>query len=62
MALERSSATHATHATDFEAVGSTYFQERELKKGAAGWVLLVGLGVAYVHHFYPIRRSGLTYH
>jgi ethanolamine permease len=29
-------------------VGSEYFQQRELKKGAAGWVLLVGLGVAYV--------------
>ncbi|HAB63271.1 MAG TPA: ethanolamine permease, partial [Pseudomonas sp.] len=48
MALEHSSATPPSHAIDFEAVGSTYFQERELKKGAAGWVLLVGLGVAYV--------------
>ena len=48
MALEHSSATPPTHAIDFEAVGSTYFKERELKKGAAGWVLLVGLGVAYV--------------
>ncbi|KAF1026077.1 MAG: putative amino acid permease YhdG [Pseudomonas sp.] len=35
-------------SVDFEKVGSDYFQQRELKKGAAGWVLLVGLGVAYV--------------
>lgn len=35
-------------SVDFEKVGSEYFQQRELKKGAAGWVLLVGLGVAYV--------------
>ena len=48
MALEHSSSTSPQHAVDFEAVGSSYFQERELKKGAAGWVLLVGLGVAYV--------------
>lgn len=46
MALEHSSSPQ--HAVDFEAVGTSYFQERELKKGAAGWVLLVGLGVAYV--------------
>jgi ethanolamine permease len=35
-------------SVDFEKVNSEYFQQRELKKGAAGWVLLVGLGVAYV--------------
>ena len=45
MALEHSSSTPPHHAIDFETVGSSYFQERELKKGAAGWVLLVGLGV-----------------
>ena len=38
----------AASSVDFEKVGSEYFQQRELKKGAAGWVLLVGLGVAYV--------------
>jgi ethanolamine permease len=27
---------------------STYFAERSLKRGAAGWVLLAGLGVSYV--------------
>ncbi|MGB0100054.1 MAG: ethanolamine permease, partial [Nocardioides sp.] len=25
-----------------------YFKERELQKGVAGWLLLAGLGVAYV--------------
>lgn len=30
------------------AVGEDYFSERELQKGAAGWILLAGLGVAYV--------------
>ena len=48
MALEHSRSTPPHPAIDFETVGSSYFQERELKKGAAGWVLLVGLGVAYV--------------
>jgi Amino acid transporters len=41
-------AAAAASSVDFEKVGSEYFQQRELKKGAAGWVLLVGLGVAYV--------------
>lgn len=41
MALEHSSSTPPHHAIDFETVGSSYFQERELKKarrrlGAAG--------------------------
>ena len=25
-----------------------YFAQRQLKKGAAGWILLAGLGVSYV--------------
>ncbi len=29
-------------------VGSEYMEQRQLKQGAAGWVLLAGLGVAYV--------------
>jgi ethanolamine permease len=33
---------------EYEKVQDEYFQQRQLKKGAAGWVLLVGLGVAYV--------------
>jgi ethanolamine permease len=33
---------------EYEKVQSDYFQKRQLKKGEVGWVLLVGLGVAYV--------------
>ena len=35
-------------SVDYEQVGSDYMEKRQLKKGAAGWVLLAGLGVAYV--------------
>ena len=41
---ERRSAQGA----DYENVGSEYLEQRQLQKGAAGWVLLAGLGVAYV--------------
>src|SRR5688572_841144 len=33
---------------DYEQVGADYMEKRQLKRGAAGWVLLAGLGVAYV--------------
>lgn len=33
---------------EYDNVGHDYFEHRQLKKGAAGWVLLVGLGIAYV--------------
>jgi ethanolamine permease len=32
----------------YEQVDDNYLQERKLKQGAAGWVLLAGLGVSYV--------------
>ncbi len=32
----------------YEEVGDDYMQHRQLQSGAAGWVLLAGLGVAYV--------------
>ena len=32
----------------YEQVDDNYLQERKLKRGAAGWVLLAGLGVSYV--------------
>ena len=32
----------------YEDVGDDYLEQRQLKQGAAGWVLLAGLGVAYV--------------
>ena len=33
---------------DYQAVEEGYLEKRQLKSGAAGWVLLAGLGVAYV--------------
>ncbi|WP_240778004.1 ethanolamine permease [Nonomuraea basaltis] len=33
---------------DYESVSADYLEKRKLKQGAAGWVLLAGLGVAYV--------------
>ena len=33
---------------DYEQGGEEYLERRQLKQGAAGWVLLAGLGVAYV--------------
>ncbi|GGJ98650.1 ethanolamine permease [Pseudomonas matsuisoli] len=48
MPIEQSGHAPENAGVDFEKVGEDYFQHRQLKKGAAGWVLLVGLGVAYV--------------
>jgi ethanolamine permease len=36
------------HGVDYESVKSDYLEKRQLRRGAAGWVLLAGLGVAYV--------------
>jgi ethanolamine permease len=33
---------------EYERVDQEYMQQRQLQKGAAGWLLLAGLGVAYV--------------
>jgi len=38
----------SSHVPEGATAGDDYFAERSLKKGAAGWVLLAGLGVAYV--------------
>ena len=35
-------------AVDYESVADDYLDKRQLKKGAAGWILLAGLGVSYV--------------
>lgn len=32
----------------YESVGDGYLEARKLRKGAAGWILLAGLGVSYV--------------
>jgi ethanolamine permease len=42
------SERRATHGVEYENVGEEYLEHRRLQKGAAGWVLLAGLGVAYV--------------
>ena len=42
------SGTAHKRSVDYEDVGSDYHDKRQLQKGAAGWVLLAGLGVAYV--------------
>ena len=34
--------------TESVADNTEYFAQRQLKKGAVGWLLLVGLGVSYV--------------
>ncbi|WP_219418034.1 ethanolamine permease [Pseudonocardia nigra] len=39
--------THV-QGVDYERVGADYLRQRELRRGAAGWLLLAGLGVAYV--------------
>ena len=33
---------------EYQHAGTDYLEKRQLKAGAAGWVLLAGLGVAYV--------------
>lgn len=44
------SHANAEHAVDvqYESVSDAYLQQRQLKSGAAGWILLAGLGVSYV--------------
>jgi ethanolamine permease len=38
----------ARQGAEYENVGQDYMEHRQLRKGAAGWVLLAGLGIAYV--------------
>jgi len=40
--------TPHSSGVEYEKVDKGYFEHRQLKRGAAGWMLLVGLGVAYV--------------
>ena len=35
-------------SVEYESVSGEYLAARQLKRGAAGWVLLAGLGVSYV--------------
>lgn len=43
---EQNNKTQSVHK--IPSIADDYFENRELNKGAAGWVLLAGLGVAYV--------------
>ena len=36
------------HGVEYQSVDQDYMQKRQLQSGAAGWILLAGLGVAYV--------------
>jgi ethanolamine permease len=36
------------HGAEYERASAGYLEQRQLQAGAAGWVLLAGLGVAYV--------------
>lgn len=38
----------AGEGVGYESVGADYLEKRQLKKGAAGWLLLASLGVSYV--------------
>ncbi|MCL6269149.1 ethanolamine permease [Sansalvadorimonas sp. 2012CJ34-2] len=37
-----------TSGVEYESVSDDYLDQRQLKKGAAGWILLASLGVSYV--------------
>ncbi len=41
-------AQRRRQAVDYHQVDEGYLEQRQLRRGAAGWVLLAGLGVAYV--------------
>ena len=43
-----SSERRQVHGVEYQSVGQDYMQKRQLQSGAAGWILLAGLGVAYV--------------
>jgi ethanolamine permease len=42
------SSSRKNPRVDYQQVGKEYLEQRQLRRGAAGWVLLAGLGVAYV--------------
>ena len=45
---EQTPSHHRRATVDYEQVDQAYMEKRQLQGGAAGWVLLAGLGVAYV--------------
>ena len=47
-APKKQKAAHRHAGIESEVEGAEYFEKRQLQGGVAGWVLLAGLGVAYV--------------
>ncbi|MGY0219608.1 ethanolamine permease [Endozoicomonadaceae bacterium StTr2] len=41
-------STPPSSSVEYEQVSDDYLKQRQLKKGAAGWIVLAGLGVSYV--------------
>lgn len=48
MSLPPPTSSSTADSNGLQTVNADYFQNRQLKQGAAGWILLIGLGVAYV--------------
>ena len=46
--LETGKPSQSSSSVGYEKVSDEYLKQRQLKKGAAGWILLAGLGVSYV--------------
>ena len=46
--MSRLTETHGTTTDDARVAEKAYFEQRTLRRGAAGWLLLAGLGVSYV--------------
>ncbi|OLF04754.1 ethanolamine permease [Actinophytocola xinjiangensis] len=42
------STPHHRENVEYQTAPASYLEQRQLRRGAAGWVLLAGLGVAYV--------------
>ncbi|MGH3469347.1 MAG: ethanolamine permease, partial [Thermocrispum sp.] len=46
--MREDSGHKAVSGVEYQQVGADYLEHRKLRRGAAGWVLLAGLGVSYV--------------
>ncbi|MFK8020562.1 MAG: ethanolamine permease [Pseudomonadales bacterium] len=46
--MSQSKTPAPSRSVEYEQVSEEYFDDRQLKQGAVGWVLLAGLGVSYV--------------
>ena len=46
--MEQANSVSAPSSSSAEISSAEYFSQRQLKQGTVGWLLLIGLGVAYV--------------